>query len=436
MEELFNGKNLPGIASLKLVKTSGNRHEYTISKAGTDYPYRGRGPVSSQTMQSSAIDSCLVAARLLDVGRLAADILGETIGGWKRTLDDFSQQCVQAIDEPWEIYTSDISIQRRDVFYNDAITIYNGIVNGDALDETMTMGDVLVAARMWEAITSMASQFTFMTCRRIACVLCFEMPVLSERSGRGEKQVVVILDSLKLEIGAAPTMGDLLTTYFGQSSNHVPTEHDCPLWKSPGQIVSQRLRLVTGKLPPRLVVRPPGKYPNVRSATSDRISFRYSKYAVQEVDVEAHHISYRWLGGIYKRDGHRRVYWVDADYSANNRDVKFYDGKRLRACIVGGIKPDQAESRVPAYWAEGTELLFYECLNKDNKKLILGEMEDCMAKLRGDKGTGLVNTITSFFSLPRQNEKRLRVEDDEEDEMDIDTPSSKKPKLGSPFVEN
>ncbi|MCJ1383589.1 hypothetical protein MMC17_006703 [Xylographa soralifera] len=433
LDELFNDKKFPGIASLKLVKTSRKRHEYTVSKAGSDYPYCGRGPISSEKLNSSAIDSCLVAARLLDVGRVAADTLGETIHGWKRTLDDFHQQCIQAIDEPWEIYTYDTSIRRRDDFYNDAIAVYNEIVNGDALDESMTTGDVLVAARMWEAITSMASQFAFTTCRRTACALCFEMPVVSERLGRSEKQVVVNLDKLRLEAGAAPFMGDLLTTYFGQSNNDVPTGHECSLWESPGQIVSQRLRLVTGRLPPRLVVRPPTEYPNVRGATSDRITFRYSNFAVQEVEVKAHRISYRWLGGIYKRKGKRRVYWVDGDYSTSNRDVKFYDGERLCACIVGGFKPDQAESRVPAYWAEGTELLFYERLNKDNKELVLGEMEDCVAKLRGKKNMGVVSTITSFFSSPRQNEKRPRGEDDE-DEMDIDAPSSKKPKLGSPFV--
>ncbi|MCJ1433807.1 hypothetical protein MMC27_003172 [Xylographa pallens] len=151
LEELFNGKNFPGIASLKLVKTSRTRHEYTVSKAGTDYPYRGRGPVSSQTFQPSAIDSCLVAARLLDVGRLAADTLGETIHRWKRTLSDFGQQCIEAIDEPWEVYTSDISIELRDAFYNDAVTVYNRIVNGDALDESMTTGGLLVTARNVES---------------------------------------------------------------------------------------------------------------------------------------------------------------------------------------------------------------------------------------------------------------------------------------------
>ncbi|MCJ1433808.1 hypothetical protein MMC27_003173 [Xylographa pallens] len=260
------------------------------------------------------------------------------------------------------------------------------------------------------------------------------MPDVSERRGSGEKQVIVNLDKLSLEAGAVPVMGELLTTYFGQSNNDVPTGHDCSLWESPGQIVSQRLRLVTGRLPPRPVVRPPPEYPNVRGATSDRITFRYSNFVVQEVDVIAHYISYRWVGGIHKRNGNRVVYWVDGEYSANDQDVKFHDGKRLCACIVGGMKPDQAESRIPAYWAEGIELLFYECLNGDNKELVLSEMEDCVAKLRGNKGTGLVSTITSFFSSPRQNEKRSRGRYDE-DELDVDAPSlSKKPKIGSPFV--
>ncbi|MCJ1285479.1 hypothetical protein MMC26_004819 [Xylographa opegraphella] len=407
LEELFNGQNLPGIASLKLVKTSRTRQEYKASKAGTDYPYRGRGPVSSQTMQSSAIDSCLVAARLLDVGRLATDTLGGMTRGWKRSLDSFSLQCLQAIDEPWEIHTSDTSIQLRDAFYTNAITIYNGIVNGAALNESMKTSDMLIAARMWEAITSMASQFTFMTCPRTACVLCFDMPVLSERRGIGEKQVIVDLDNLKLKSEAAQSMGDLLTTYFGQSNNEVLTAHN--------------------------FVRPPTEYPNVRDATSDRITFGYSKFAVQEVDVKVHRISYRWLGGIHNRDGHRRVYWADADYASNNRDVKIYDDKQLCACIVGGIEPDQAESRVPAYWAEGTELLFYERLKKDNKELILSEMDECVAMLRGKPGKGLVKTISSFFSSPRQNGKRSRGKD-EENETIVGPPSSKKAKLESPFL--
>ncbi|MCJ1392346.1 hypothetical protein MMC18_005213 [Xylographa bjoerkii] len=432
LEELFNDENIPGIVSLKLVEISRKRHEYRLSKAGKDYPYRGRGPVSSQVLHSSAIDSCLVAAKLLDVGRLSADTLGETTHRWNQTLDDFNQLCIQAINKPWGIYTYDTSIQQRDDFYNIAIDVYNRIVNRDAPDKSMTTGDVLMAARMWEVITLMANQFTFTTCHRTACVLCFEMPVASERRGRGEKQVLVNLDQLELEAGSTPLMSALLTTYFGQSNNNLPTRHDCPLWESPGQIVSQRLRLVIGALPLRLVVRPPTKYLNVQGATSDRITFKYSNFALEEVDVKVHDISYRWLGGIYQRNGARRVYWTDGDYGTGNQDVRFYDSEQLCGCIVGGFKPGQAGSRVPAYWAEGTELLFYERLNKDNKDLVLSEVEDCVAKLRGNKSTGLVSTITSFFSSPRQNGKRPRGQNNE-DEMDIDTPSAKKPKLGSPF---
>ena len=86
---------------------------------------------------------------------------------------------------------------------------------------------------------------------------------------------------------------------------------------------------------------------------------------MEEVDVKTRRISYRCLGGIYNRNGNRRVYWVDGECGAKNQEVKFYD---------------------------------------------------------------------SIFSSPRQNEKRPRGGNGEH-EMDTDAPSSsKKPKLGSPFV--
>ncbi|MCJ1399971.1 hypothetical protein MMC11_003174 [Xylographa trunciseda] len=429
-EELFNDVHLPGIVSLKLVEISRKRHEYRLSTAGKDYPYRGRGPVSSPILNSSAIDSCLVAARLLDVGRLRADTLGGTTSEWHKTLNSYDWQCIQAIDSPWEVYKYDKSISLRDGLYDNTITVYNDIIVGDPLHNSMTTSDVLMASRMWEAITMMASQFSFTTCHRTACMLCLEMPVPSEKSGKGEKQVVVNLDELELKPGATALMADLLTTYFGQSNHSVRTRHDCRLWEV-GQMVSQRLRLVTGALPLRLVVRPPTKYANVQGATSDRITFRYSNFAVEEVDVGTHQISYRWLGGIYQRNGNRRVYWVDGDYSAGNQNVKFYDGKQFGGCIVGGFKSDEVDSRVPAYWAEGTELLFYERLNEDNKELVLSEAEACVRKLRGEESTGLMSTIVSFFS-PRKNAKRS-LEEVDEDAMDMETPWPKKLKLGSPF---
>ena len=49
---------------------------------------------------------------------------------------------------------------------------------------------------------------------------------------------------------------------------------------------------------------------------------------------------------------------------------KVYDGKCLGGALIGGVPPDHPEERVPSYWSNNAQVIFYDLVNDDG-----GEMD-------------------------------------------------------------
>lgn len=94
LEDLFNNTDDPCMTFLKLYA---NGRTYRPHPSGNPHPYCGRGPVWSNN--SSPMDCCIVAARLLQLGLTQADSRDEQNSGWTSTLHPFHQDCLQIFHE-------------------------------------------------------------------------------------------------------------------------------------------------------------------------------------------------------------------------------------------------------------------------------------------------------------------------------------------------
>ena len=61
--------------------------------------------------------------------------------------------------------------------------------------------------------------------------------------------------------------------------------------------------------------------------------------------------------------------------------LRVYDGVMLKGAIVGGVGPALPEYKVDAFWAKGTDMLFYERLEVEARST--GEVDPKAKKVEG-----------------------------------------------------
>jgi len=375
LEDLFNDTDDPGIENLKL---QANDHTYRLDPFGRPHPYRGRGPVWNK--DSSPLDCCIVAAQLLQIGLTQADSGTERYSVWESSLDTFHQHCLQIFYEQWEVLTSQESIRRRDIFYKKVIAQYNGGPPSQGLK--LRMVDFNPPPVFWNFFMSkkLAGQFDFPDAIRIVCRVCGDEQYVDPMHQR-----CVELRDLSTE--GEPSMADLLGEFFGPRitapSDPFTVHEGCT---GEGDLEGAAHLVLNETLPVRLAVKPDSRYRNIRGATDDNLTFAYT--AVQQEDgvcsddvLVDRTATYRWLGGIYAHEHHCRLYWQDSDYISSTGEIKVYDGLKACGAIIGGFLPYDAEHKVPPRWANGTELLFYERLNEDNKDQVLDGVQEMIVGL-------------------------------------------------------
>lgn len=372
LEDLFNDTDDPCIVNLKL---HANDRTYRLDPVGRPHAYRGRGPVWNNG--SSPFDCCLVAARLLQIGLTRADSGDEPYSVWESSLDTFHQRCLQVFHEQWELLTSEESIRRRDVFYKNAIAQWNNGPPSQRLK--LRMVDYNQAPVFWNLFMSekFAGQFGFHDVIRTVCTVCGDEQYIDPMHQR-----CVELKDLGTE--GEPSMGDMLGEFFGPRitvpSDPFAVHKGCT---GEGDLEGTAHLVLDETLPVRLAVKPDSRYRNIRGATDDNITFAYTAFRQEDgVGSLVHHTAtYRWLGGIYTYEHHRRLYWQDSDYVSSTGEIKVYDGLKACGAIIGGFLPYDAEHKVPPRWANGTEILFYERLNEDNMDQVLDGVEEMMVDL-------------------------------------------------------
>lgn len=117
-------------------------------------------------------------------------------------------------------------------------------------------------------------------------------------------------------------------------------------------------------LPMRLTVTLDGSVP-VKKHTRD-ISFDYITNGGERGTA-----AYRWLGGIYCKADHYRVYWNDTKRGeVDTGQIQMYDSAMLSGVIVGGIAQAHRDDKVPETWWKNkpVPLLVYErIMNPDDE---------------------------------------------------------------------
>lgn len=342
----------PDISFLKVAFTPQNnspRQNYRFSDAGALYPYRGRGPVWENN--SCALDCCIVAARLMDLGCVVADRGNQTRGDWLASLPDLEKNFQTLLARPWERASKQNCISFKNAFSPHLFKAMNPAKPDDLV------GKFLPVNAIWRLCTANMHQYSFTHSRYSACKFCVTN---GRKATDGLPQILqsVDIDELNEETkqayGEKPTMSQLLNYYFAAHSRNCP---GCG-----GQGTREVRRRVHGQLPSRLVVEPALSYREAAiGETSYRIPILYEDPAGNSQEAV-----YRWLGGIFQSSGHFRLYWTDCRPHDPSGSVMIYDGMQLDGAIIGSVVPIDPDTKVPTYWSGGTNLLFYERIEVEN----------------------------------------------------------------------
>ncbi|MCJ1396344.1 hypothetical protein MMC18_009233 [Xylographa bjoerkii] len=412
LDDAFDNQHDPNITSFRLSFRNFPAGAYLPAEGDRDYPNRGRGPV--WRANSCALDTVIVAARLLDIGHIEADTGLLLRDHWVEQLQPFARACVQLFRARWEIFTEAESIRRRDEFFQHAIAESQRMGPASRL---RGQGLFQSSIRFWDLCTEMADQFNYRQFSRSFCTSCQRQLRMYPASGGplppvGSLNRDVAFDEVGANLIPRPDMQQMFQRHFG--APNPSRNHQGCTGQAGGQSSVQRGRRIVSPdgLPVRLVVKPSVDYRDIPGATNDRITFTYSTLEGvttetvdgqqgpwQQGELRQRTATYRWLGGIYEHGAHYRVYWQDSDYVTSNGNVKVYDGRLFSGAILGEFPPHAAGSKVPALWARGADMLFYELINEDNRDDIAGRAQ-----------TVLIDTLVHVGKYDKREETSQREE--------------------------
>lgn len=334
----------PKIAFLQVEIPSklNERQLYRFREKGQPVPYRGRGPVWRKN--SCAVDCCVVAARLLNLGITTADRASQTREDWLKTLTPLEEHFLRIVGMPWETISNSTCIEVRDEFYKSLLLV----MNSPTMTKQFQIGSFFSATAIWRVCTSSMRQFAFSDCRHSECTACNN--TLPRGAPRPNVNQDILLDSLTDDMKGAGERHEwslLINNYFG---NRLKKCNKC------GQNTRMERRRVYGSLPPRLVVSPSPEYRSGAIGTdSHHMTIKY-----EDSNGNPQEAIYRWLGGIFRARMHFRLYWIDEKNGEHNHQMMIYDGQLLEGSIIGSIKPREPKQKVPGHWAKETDMLFYE----------------------------------------------------------------------------
>ncbi|KAE8141209.1 hypothetical protein BDV38DRAFT_268500 [Aspergillus pseudotamarii] len=316
--------SFPATSHVKLALDPDNSDRLVFSADGDKYPYRGRGPVYRNN--SSGIDSIIVVGKLLDAGSTVLDRKGPE---WRGRFTNVEKAFIEATDVNWDLCSRGDS---RDRFW--AVMA--------AETENVGVGVQSPLLDMWNVSTEHFDQFLFTYDEQTTfCSPC------TNRITNAAYQSATVAPPTCPEDMKGVSMQQLVSRSFA-------SEYISRCGKCQDKVVKCR-RMLHG-LPMRLTVTLDGSVP-VKKHTGD-ISFDYITN-----DGQRGTAAYRWLGGIYCKDEHYRVYWNDTKRGeVDTGQIQMYDSTMLSGIIVGGIAQTHRDDKVPETWWKNkpVPLLVYE----------------------------------------------------------------------------
>lgn len=309
------------VSELLLSNVPGLPLTFQFDPKGKVYPCRGRGPLFRHN--SSAIDSMIVAGRLLNAGSTVCDF--GSGANWESTLTEVAYAYMEASSINWEILSESASKQCRDI-----------------LNQMIHYGrsEASTPQSIWEICAKGYRQ----------CQIRNKL----ECRGSSQKSHVMIIE------------GSPYVTVYGRVGNYDMGSllqralrlkirgPLCPKCRDPCDITPHGLplrlavRLETDVLPP--------------SHTSENI------LVSTECDQEIRKVvpvSYRWIGGVYpfqiaREEVSYKVVWRDNDLG-EEKAYRIYDSKRCAGAIIGNIIIQDIERELKnCCFDKHKPLLFYE----------------------------------------------------------------------------
>ena len=384
-ESLLDDRNDPDIHSVQIrfIPSIPFIHDYQCSPVGYPSPYRGAGPVWYQN--SCHVDCCIVAARLMSVGQVQADLPSSLEGGGQQQLTEFQMNFRDFLALPWERYSRKMNIKTRHDF------LHNYYIRRSELHKGGSLGSMHAANDSWQVCAEGFGQFQYAVYQETTCDKCSKKspkPADVPRTGVLEFNAPAIA---YWKFRDRDNITQLFEKHFAPKVTRPCTMKGCK-----GQTV--KTRIVDGELPQRLVIPTP-TIPNSKAdqspilkdrdivgATSSLITVKYRSTPGQKT---AH---YRWLGGIYEYNKHYRLYWSDRS-SGEGENLMMYDGLRLNGSILGGVPSHAPRNAVPPPWSQGCDILFYERIYPEK------------AQVKADTIRTMIDDILEYEQLPGSKRK-------------------------------
>lgn len=302
-----------------------------FSAEGSDFPYRGRGPVGSP--QSCFIDCVIMVGKLLDAGCTVAD----RKEGRSNRFTDIERAFIEITNMNWDAFDDEVSKELRDTFHRLLCTTY----------PQLTIGHLCPPWSAWSVCTKNFEQFRYYyTTEKTRCMCKGGTVKTSEKHG------CFIGNYLTDEDSQGVTVSKLVERSLPARKPDVCK--DCGAGDGDGgPSISKRIT----RLPLRLVVLPILGTKVVNH--TDLLEFAYL-----DGNGKSCKATYRWLGGIYFHGEHARVWWNDAERGEMDLgNVRMYDGTQVSGTMFGGIPAIDINERVHLSWVHDggcPPMLFYE----------------------------------------------------------------------------
>ncbi|KAE8379086.1 hypothetical protein BDV26DRAFT_291669 [Aspergillus bertholletiae] len=358
--------SFPATSHVKLAVDPDDNDRLVFSADGDKYPYRGRGPVHRNN--SSGIDSIIVVGKLLDAG---STVLDRKDPEWRERYTNVEKAFVEATDVNWDLYSRNDS---RDRFWA-VMAAETGNVR---------VGEHAPLLDMWNVSTEHFNQFLFTYDEQTT--FC---PPCTGKTTNAAYQSATVAPPTCSEDKEGVSMHQLISRSFA-------SEYISRCGKCQDKVV--RCRRMLHGLPMRLTVTLDGSV-LVKKHTRD-ISFDYITNEGQRGTA-----AYRWLGGIYCKNDHYRVYWNDTKRGeVDTGQIQMYDSDMLSGVIVGGIAQTHRDDKVPETWWKNkpVPLLIYERIMNPDDEVINVAMHTLgdMVKVRNQQRLLLQGHISWTPSEP------------------------------------
>lgn len=285
----------------------------------TLYPYRGRGPIWSS--YSCSIDCVIVLGMLLDVGCTNIDRRSWRYG----EITELEKAFIEITNVNWEALDLTTNIKMRDLFSRKLC----------ATVPSIKMGEPAPSWAIWSECTRNFSQFYYTFSEHHRACACNGQEILES-----DKYANCLLPNIAdNDTSEGVWMADLI-----ESCIFTPRETKCIHCGTGNDRSETRI----DELPLRLVVSNwAGIRVRIKNHT-ENVNFRYL-----DPNGKERIATYRWLGGIYYKEGHVRVYWNDQERGDNeNENIRMYDDEVNDGVIFGGIPPQHSSDRVPHDWTD------------------------------------------------------------------------------------